>query len=69
MVIMKINKMIQKLVENQFEFELKWIEYEEDRYIGYSLCIILGNREYIINVDDKKGLKNLWNEIEKYYIV
>jgi EAL domain-containing protein (putative c-di-GMP-specific phosphodiesterase class I) len=75
MVSKKSVKIISELVKNYFEFSIDWYgKDEEGRFIKnteylqyYCIDIILGNKEYIIDLEDDKSMNELYEEIVKHW--
>ena len=60
---MSITRIVRLLTIYQLEFSCMY-----DKNDKYCLNIILGNREYLIDVQDHRGLEKLWFELQANWL-
>lgn len=58
-----LRQLVTYLICQKFDFDFGW----DDTGATYYLHIILGNTEYLIDVDDYDRLKSLYHDIKTYW--
>lgn len=62
-MILVLKQLVTYLIRHKFDFDFRW----DDSGATYYLHIILGNTEYLVDVDDYDRIKSLYYDIIKYW--